>query len=113
MIENYVFAWAAWLVGGVICMTVLARLLVRLPESLYYLIWWTVLGMVLAPATQEANSPLWAPAVITAFFDAVNNVEGGIARAGLNVAIGAAVGALLGVIMSVLRTRKRLRGVGS
>jgi uncharacterized membrane protein YccC len=113
MIENYMLAWGVWLAGSFICLVVLARVLAKLPESVYYLFWWMALGIVLAPAAQEPGSPLWSPAVITAFFDAINGVEGGIMRAGMNVIIGAALGAFLGVVMSVVRTRKRLRHVNT
>ena len=111
MIESYLVAWGAWLVGGTICLIVWARILNPLPEWLFYLLWWATLGAILAPAAEAPGSGLWAPAILAAVFDLLNGVEGGFMRAGQSLIAGTIIGALLGAVMSILRTRKRLSHV--
>lgn len=113
MIDSYLFAWGAWLVGGAICLIVWARILNSLPEWIFYIVWWATLGIILAPAAESAGSELWAPAVLATAFDLLNGVEGGFMRAGQSLLGGAIIGAILGVVMSILRTRKRLNNVGN
>lgn len=111
MLDGYLIAWGVWLLGSLVCLAVWAKMLNGLPEIVFYIIWWSTLGVLLAPATQEAGSPLWVPALVTAAFDMLNDVEGGFMRAGWSVILGAGIGAALGTVMSVVRTRKRLKNV--
>ncbi len=111
MVDGYLYAWLAWLIGSAVCLLVWAKWLHRLPEFLFYLLWWTAFGVLLAPAPEAPGSELWAPAIMTSVFDALNGVEGGMMRAGKSVVIGACIGAGLGVFTSLLRTRRRLANV--
>jgi hypothetical protein len=113
MIDSYLFAWGAWLLGSAICLIVWARILNSLPELMFYIIWWATLGVVLAPAPESVGSNLWAPAMFAAVFDLLNGIDGGFMRAGQSLISGAIIGAILGVMMSILRTRKRLNNVGA
>ncbi|WP_298633850.1 hypothetical protein [uncultured Umboniibacter sp.] len=113
MIDSYLFAWGAWILGGAVCLVVWARMLNRLPEWLFYTIWWATLGALFVPVAESAGSNLLAPAIFSAVFDLLNGVDGGFMRAGRFIVSAAIAGAIIGVLLSIFRTRKRLDNVGS
>lgn len=103
---QYLIAWGAWLLGGIICLIVWSKMLSRLPRLLSHLLWWAAVGAILTPSTEAMGSSLWAPASMVAFFDWVNHVPSGPGRAVQGLIAGVSIGLVIGLLERIHETRK-------